>query len=70
MVLTRSVGLDNILALILSAVDSTSLMFWGYIAHADSDVRRLYMVSMGAKSFRVKRYVIDLAFTRESSSIG
>lgn len=31
-VLTRSVGLDNRMALILSAVDSMSLMFWGCIA--------------------------------------
>ncbi|KAJ6090081.1 hypothetical protein N7467_005297 [Penicillium canescens] len=31
-VLTRSVGLDNRMALILSAVDSMSLMFWGVIA--------------------------------------
>ncbi|KAJ6023456.1 uncharacterized protein N7446_013818 [Penicillium canescens] len=31
-VLTRSVGLDNRMALILSAVDSMSLMFWGSVA--------------------------------------
>jgi Sugar (and other) transporter. len=31
-VLTRSVGLDNRMALILSAVDSMSLMFWGCVA--------------------------------------
>ena len=31
-VLTRSVGLDNRMALILSAVDAMSLMFWGGIA--------------------------------------
>ncbi|KAJ5753764.1 uncharacterized protein N7511_007917 [Penicillium nucicola] len=31
-VLTRSVGLDNRMALILSAVDSMSLMFWGFVA--------------------------------------
>ncbi|CAI7621745.1 unnamed protein product [Penicillium glandicola] len=31
-VLTRSVGLDNRMALILSAVDAMSLMFWGCIA--------------------------------------
>ncbi|CAG8229966.1 unnamed protein product [Penicillium salamii] len=31
-VLTRSVGLDTRMALILSAVDSMSLMFWGFIA--------------------------------------